>query len=118
VTYSTQELSKIARQNAEEYRDTPQLNPDAMVRCIEFFIDDAEMPNYVLFDGELVYANKPKTSGVLQIFGNDGPIFISVDRETLLNKMKNWSLPKIRFTSIEEKFKELEQQVKAISSVA
>ena len=118
MTYSIQKLSEIARQNAEEYKDAPQLEPDATVRCIEFFFDDAEMPNYVLFNGELVYANRPKTSGVMEIFADSGPIFISVNREPLLNKMKHWSLPEIKFTSIEEKFKELEERVKALKAFA
>jgi hypothetical protein len=118
MTYSTQSHSDIARQNAEEYKDAPQLEPDAIVRCIEVFVDNAEMPNYVLFDGELVYANKPKTSGVMQIFGDGGPILITVNREPLLNKMKYWSLPEIKFTSIEEKFKELEERVKALKAFA
>lgn len=116
MTYSMQNLSEIARQNAEEYKDAPQLEPDAVVKCIEFFFDDAEIPNYVLFNSELVYANKPKTSGVMQIFGDGGPILITLNREPLLNRMKNWSLPEIKFTSIEEEFKELEERVKALKA--
>ncbi len=118
MTYSMQKLAEIARQNAEEYKDAPQLAPDTVVKCIEFFFDDAEMPNYVLFNDELVYANPPKTSGVMQIFGDGGPIFISVNREPLLNRMKNWSLPEIKYTSIEEKFRELEERVKALKAFA
>jgi hypothetical protein len=111
VVYSKQVLSQIAAQNADEYKDIPQLSPDAIVKCIEFFFDDADVPNYVLFDDELIYANKPELAGVMQIWGDGGPILITVNGEELLNKKENWSLPTIKFISIDDILLQLETRI-------
>jgi hypothetical protein len=96
VTYLVQSHFDVARKNAEESKLLPLLAPDAKQNCLEFFIDDLEIPNFVILDSELILSTRVKNlSFPIQIMGDDGFIFIQIEGKVFLNRSKYWRFPSL-----------------------
>jgi hypothetical protein len=115
----TQSLSDTARQNAAEYQHLPPLTPDSKQTCLEFFFDDLETPNFVIYEGELISAIPVKNpSNSLQIMGDDGAIFIQVDGEILLNRTEQYTFPVLSLGSLERDIDALTMAVEKLKTIA
>lgn len=96
MTYLVQSHFDVARQNAEESKLLPLLAPDAKQNCLEFFIDDLEIPNFVILNNELILSTRVKNlSFPIQIMGDDGFNFIQIEGIPILNRLKNWRFPSL-----------------------
>jgi hypothetical protein len=105
---SQQSLETAFRADAIEHRDIPVLGQDSVQRCIELFFDSAEIPNFVILDGKFIRSSPPKIkTGCACIAGDNGPIFIRVRGETLLDKREGWQLPDIDYSGLEKRLEAL-----------
>jgi hypothetical protein len=94
----------------------PKLSENDRQNCLEFYLDDIEIPNYVVFGDELIQAIKPDTlTKSLVIQGDEGAIFVQVDGNILGDRRDGWQIPQLSFKRIEDQCDELEavfQQLK------
>jgi hypothetical protein len=119
VNYIAQSHSDVARQNAEKFQYLPPLKPDSKHRCLEFFFDSPEVPNYVIFEGQLILSIPMRSkSSVVQIMGDDGPIYIQVKEGILQNRMKNWKIPFLSYSMLHNECAALEAALKTIKAIA
>ena len=115
----TQNLSDTARQNAAEYQHLPPLKPDSKQTCLEFFFDDLEVPNFVIYEDELISAIPVQNpSNTLQIMGDDGALYIQVDGEILLNRTEHYTFPVITLGSLERDVDALTAAVERLKTIA
>jgi hypothetical protein len=97
------ELAELFRADAKEHQNIPSLNKDSKQRCLEFFFDNARVPNFVVLDGKIIQAILPKKTRCFCLAGDEGPIFIQVFGETLLDKRGDWELPDLDYSDLQEK---------------
>ena len=60
---SLSELAELFRADAKEHQNIPSLNKDSKQRCLEFFFDNARVPNFVVLDGKIIQTIQPKKIG-------------------------------------------------------
>jgi hypothetical protein len=115
MLYSTLSLFDIAQANALDSQHLPPLKPDSKQTCLEFFFDNPEIPAYVILDGKLI-VNEPasKKTGVFQLLGDDGYLYIQADKQELLNRIEDWNFPVISLGEIEEEIAALEAAIKRL----
>ena len=94
----------IALQNATESEHLPQLSAGYKFTCLEIYLgDQVEDPAYAMHNGKIIALDVPADPGsVLQIFGDDGPVFIAVDGVTHCNRISDCGLPEIPTADLEE----------------
>lgn len=113
-----QNRSDIIRQTVAEYQHLPPLSPDSKQTCLEFFFEDLEVPNFVIYEDRLISAiplAAPSTT--LQIIGDDGAIFIQVDGEVLLDRTKNYRFPDLSLGSLPIDIEALEAAVEKLKAI-
>jgi hypothetical protein len=114
---STLNLFDLAQENALDSQHLPPLKPDSKQHCLEFFFDNPEIPAYVILDGQLIVNElASKESGVFQLLGDDGFLYIQVKHEPLFNRIEHWNFPAISLGEIEGDIKVLEAAIKRLSS--
>jgi hypothetical protein len=115
VIYIAPSHSDIARQNAETNQHLLPLKLDSKQKCLEFFFDSPEIPNYVIFENELIVLSRRKDrTSPFQMFGDDGPLYIQSDQKILLNRIENWIIPSLSLRVI---YRECDALVDAIEKI-
>jgi hypothetical protein len=114
---STLNLFDLAQENALDSQHLPPLKPDSKQHCLEFFFDNPEIPAYVILDGQLI-VNEParKETGVFQLLGDDGFLYIQADNKVLLNRIEEWNFPVISLGEVGGEIAALEAAIKRLSS--
>jgi hypothetical protein len=123
--YSAQQILDIAYENAASDKHLPDIEPDQAINTLEFYFDNPEQPDYTIVNGEL-WVNPVRSgreTGVVQIVGDEGFLYIQVRKESpempaesiiLLNRIKNCTLPEISFGDISDQISEIENRVKTL----
>jgi hypothetical protein len=123
--YSAQHVLDVAYENAASDKHLPDIQPDQKINALEFYFDSLEQPDYTIVNGEL-WVNPVRSgreTGVVQIVGDDGFLYIQVRIESpekppesiiLLNRIKNCTLPELSFGNISDQISEIENRVKTL----
>lgn len=111
-------FSMFLELDAKEHQNIPCLNKDSKQSCLEFFFDNASVPNFVILDGKIIKADLPEKTGCFCLAGDEGPIFIQVNGKTLLDKRGDWELPQIDYSSLQEKMDSLTKKAQSFYSGA
>jgi hypothetical protein len=116
VSYSAQILSDTAHENALAYEYLVHVVPNSEQVCLEFFFDDLEEPNFIVMNGNLLKSSPVlNKTGTLQIWGDDGPLYIQADWKPLFSR--KWRLPESILTELTQDYIRLDEVIKNLMTI-
>ena len=94
----------VALENANEALDLPILPKGYQFKSFEIYLgSQVDEPAYAMHDGKMIVLNVPENPDpILQMIGDDGPVFIAVDKQTLSSRIGLCGLPEFPTTGLEE----------------
>ena len=95
---------KAAMENAADGLELPMLPHDYQFRNFEIYLGaQVDEPAYAMLEGKIIALNVPQNpEPILQMFGDDGPIFVAIDGQTHCTRIEKSGLPAFPTTDLEE----------------
>ena len=100
----TSDAHKAAMENAADGLELPMLPKGYQFKTFEIYLGtQLDEPAYAMHDGRIIALNVPQNPApILQMFGDDGPVFVAIDGQTHCTRIEESGLPAFPTTDLEE----------------